>query len=60
MLLVYEQGRDVPSTMLSAHGVEFIYNEFSSKDDSVKEFYEQVFDDIRKTVRNEKCVKLKG
>ncbi len=43
--------RDVPSAkqmLLSAHGVEIKYNEFSGKDDKFKEFYEQAFDDIRK------------
>ena len=50
--------RDVPSAkqmLLSAHGVEIKYNEFSGKDDKFKEFYEQAFEDIRKmTVVNSK------
>ena len=43
--------RDVPNAkqmLLSAHGVEIKYNEFSGRDDKFKEFYEQAFDDIRK------------
>ena len=50
--------RDVPNAkqmLLSAHGVEIKYNEFSGKDDKFKEFYEQAFEDIRKmTVVNSK------
>lgn len=45
--------RDVPSAkqmLLTAHGVELRYNEFSGKDDKYKEFYKQAFDDIRKKV----------
>lgn len=45
--------RDVPSAkqmLLSAHGAEIRYNEFSGKDDKFREFYEQAFDDIRKNV----------
>ena len=43
--------RNVPSAkqmLLTAHGVEIKYNEFSGKDDKYKEFYKQAFDDIRK------------
>lgn len=43
--------RDVPSAkqmLLTAHGVEIKYNQFSSKDDKFKEFYEEAFADIRK------------
>lgn len=48
--------RRVPSAkqmLLSAHGVEIKYNEFSGQDDKFIEFYEQTFADIRKmTVLN--------
>ena len=50
--------RDVPSAkqmLLSAHGVEIKYNEFSGKNDKFKEFYEQAFEDIKRmTVLNGK------
>ncbi len=50
--------RDVPSAkqmLLSAHGVEIKYNEFSGKNDKFKEFYEQAFEDIKRmTVVNGK------
>lgn len=43
--------RQIPSAkqmLLSAHGVEIKYNEFSGKNGKFKEFYEQAFEDIRK------------